>query len=306
VLAALGIHDLVRAHLGEGHADAVAILTELGGSTRPGARGVWAAAPGSLRARRSARGWTLRGRRPWCSGAWACRYALVTAQAGDGVRLFAVDSTDPAVSAIPGTWPAVGMAASDTRTVVFHDAVATAVGGPGDYVNRPGFWHGAVGVAACWYGGAAGVARLLLGRAQSDAVEGRRDPHLMAHLGAVEAALGGAADTLLAAAAEIDAHPNTSQPPLAARVRASVEAVASEVLARVGRACGAQPLGHDRAHARRVADLTVYLRQGRAERDLADLGAQVAQTLDPATAWTLEHPATGCGRAHRGTGSGRG
>jgi hypothetical protein len=45
---------------------------------------------------------------------------------------------------------------------------------------------------------------------------------------------------------------------------------------RVGRALGAGPLSHDEAHSRRVADLTVYLRQHHAERDLAELGALVA------------------------------
>jgi hypothetical protein len=45
---------------------------------------------------------------------------------------------------------------------------------------------------------------------------------------------------------------------------------------RVGRALGAGPLGHDEAHSRRVADLTVYLRQHHAERDLAEIGTQVA------------------------------
>ena len=41
----------------------------------------------------------------------------------------------------------------------------------------------------------------------------------------------------------------------------------------VGRALGAGPLAHDREHATRVADLTVYLRQHHGERDLAALGA---------------------------------
>ena len=48
-------------------------------------------------------------------------------------------------------------------------------------------------------------------------------------------------------------------------------------MTRVGRALGAGPLGHDEAHGRRVADLTVYLRQHHAERDLAQLGALVAE-----------------------------
>jgi len=51
---------------------------------------------------------------------------------------------------------------------------------------------------------------------------------------------------------------------------------------RAGRALGAGPLSHDEAHSRRVADLTVYLRQHHAERNLAELGALVA---DRGTTW---------------------
>jgi hypothetical protein len=63
-------------------------------------------------------------------------------------------------------------------------------------------------------------------------------------------------------------------------VRALTEAVAADVLTRTGRALGAGPLGHDEAHSRAVADLTVYLRQHHAERDLARLGELVAETAD--------------------------
>ena len=55
-------------------------------------------------------------------------------------------------------------------------------------------------------------------------------------------------------------------------MRAFVEAVCTEVMQRVGRALGAGPLSRDEAHSRRVADLSVYLRQHHAERDLAELG----------------------------------
>ena len=80
------------------------------------------------------------------------------------------------------------------------------------------------------------------------------------------------------AAAEIDADPRDRRDGgrlRALRVRALIEAVATEVMQRVGRALGAGPLCRDEAHSRRVADLTVYLRQHHAERNLADLGALV-------------------------------
>jgi hypothetical protein len=290
-LAGLGEVDPVLARLGEGHADALAILAELaGGSPDAGGAGpepadgtprplwgVWAAMPDSVRAERTADGWRLAGDRPWCSGAGTCTHALVVAAAGDGRRLFAVRVRPPWAVPVPGTWPAVGMAGSDSRTVRFADAPAVPVGGPGWYVDRPGFWHGAIGVAACWYGGAVGVARPLLDAAR------HRDPgpHVLAHLGAVDAALTSAGQVLREAARFVDDHPRRDAHLVAARVRATVEATATEVLDRVGRALGARPLGQDAAHARRVADLTVYLRQSHAERDLATLGELVAAGGEP-------------------------
>jgi alkylation response protein AidB-like acyl-CoA dehydrogenase len=275
-LAELGRADPVAARLGEGHADAMAIRAELdddGGSA--GERwGVWAAVPKSVRATRTAGGWQLTGERPWCSGAGWCTHALVTAEAEDGIRLFAVANEPPHAVPLDGTWPAVGMAASDSRTIRFTDAPARPVGGPGQYVNRPGFWHGGIGVAACWYGGALGIADALHTSAKDD-------PHSLAHLGAVDVALGAARAVLMEAAAIIDADPAAIQHRLALRVRATVEAAATEVIDRVGRALGAGPLCRDERHAHRVADLTVYLRQSHAEADLEQLGGLVRTEKSP-------------------------
>lgn len=281
-LAALGVDDPVRARLGEGHVDAVAILAELDGPA-PGEHvwGVWAAKPDSVVAETVRDGWVLTGDRPWCSGAGVCTRALVTARAPDGIRLFAVDPRDDTAVPLEGTWPAVGMAASDTRTVRFLRTPGVAVGGPGSYTQRPGFTHGGIGVAACWYGGAAGIA----GRLLSGTRTGLDDPFAIAHLGSLDAALAGAAVLLREAATRIDADPGQPCPLLAARTRAVVEAAAWTCLDAVGRALGAEPLGHDRSHARRVADLTVYLRQSHAERDLAALGGRV--TREPGEPWVL-------------------
>ena len=281
-LADLGRRDPVAARLGEGHADALAIRAELGddgedGHGGAGRWGVWAAVPTSVRAVQSPHGWRLTGDRPWCSGAAWCTHALVTAEADDGIRLFAVTNEPPHAVALDGTWPAVGMAASDSRTIRFTDAPARPVGRPGEYVNRPGFWHGGIGVAACWYGGALGIADLLREKAT--------DPHAFAHLGAVDVALGAARAVLREAAAAIDADPAAIQHRLALRVRATVEAAATEVIDRVGRATGAGPLCRDDRHAHRVADLTVYLRQSHAEKDLEQLGRLVAGLGDEDSPW---------------------
>jgi hypothetical protein len=279
VLADLAGEDLSLARLAEGHADALAILAELGEPAPPaGSRwGVWAAQPPGpgLTASRAGRSWRLDGIKQYCSGAHSVTDALVTATAPDENRLFAASTAD--LVPVAGTWPAVGMAASDTLDVRFAGIAAEPAGDPGSYTGRPGFAHGGAGVAACWYGGARGVGQTLLAAAASRDV----GPHALAHLGAVDIALRTAQTVLDVAAADIDADPQDRKDGgklRALRVRAFMEAVSTEVMARVGRALGAGPLCHDEAHARRVADLTVYLRQHHAERNLAELGALVADS----------------------------
>jgi hypothetical protein len=277
VLADLAGEDLCVARLAEGHADALAILAELGAAAPPaGSRwGVWAAQPPGpgLTARQAGGAWLLDGIKQYCSGARSCTDALVTAKAPDGDRLFAVSTHD--LWPVPGTWRPTGMAASDTLDVSFDSIEAEPVAGPGSYTARPGFAHGGVGVAACWYGGARAVGGTL-----REAAAGRDvGPYALADLGAVDLALHTARTALDVAAAEIDADPADRQDGgrlRALRVRALVEAVATEVMRRVGRALGAGPLCRDGAHSRRVADLTVYLRQHHADRDLAQLGTLVA------------------------------
>ena len=276
--AELGGEDLSVARLAEGHADAVAILAELEGpAPARGSRwGVWAAHPPGpkLEAHHGGGRWRLSGTKRYCSGARICTHALVTADTRDGRRLFAVAADT--LAPVLGSWPATGMAGSDTLDVDFENVPAQPVGVPGAYVERPGFAHGGVGVAACWYGGARAVGRALLAAAE------RRDvgPHALAHLGAVDIALRTLGTALDNAADEIDADPADRKGAgrlRALRVRALADAVAAEVMDRVGRALGAGPLCLDEAHSRRVADLTVYIRQHHAELSLAELGGLVAE-----------------------------
>ncbi|WP_372499546.1 acyl-CoA dehydrogenase [Streptomyces lichenis] len=294
-LSAVARADLGVARLVEGHLDAVAILAELGGPpVRLGQHwGVWAAEPpgSELTATRTADGWVLDGLKRYCSGAHSCTHALVTAVAEDGRRLFAVrtgvagtaatgaaeaDPVDgPGCRPVGGTWQAVGMAGSDSPDVHFTSVPATPVGEVEAYLRRPGFHHGGVGVAACWYGGAQAVARVLF-----EAAGRREDPFLDAQAGAVDMRLYAAGTVLRRAAEEIDADPLDRAGTAALRamrVRALVAEVCAEVLDRVGRATGAGPLCHDRRHAQAAADLAVYLRQHHAERDLAALGGTVAR-----------------------------
>jgi alkylation response protein AidB-like acyl-CoA dehydrogenase len=281
-LALLAQDDIVAARIAEAHIDAAAILHELGGKP-PGAGELWAVWAAELpdavvTATPTGSGeFTLSGTKGWCSGAGFCTHALVTATLDDDSRgLFAVSVTDPTVKPLANTWWNVGMAGSDTRSVRFAHVRATAVGEPGEYLRRPGFWHGAIGVAACWLGGARAVAGPLYRHAGGALV----DPHALAHLGAVDAALAAAEAIMTVTATQIDADPFDHAgvaEMLARRCRAVVEHAVEETISRSGRALGPGPLCQDARHAQRVADLSIYVRQSHAERDLAKLGMIVGQ-----------------------------
>ena len=282
LLAAVARSDLVMGRLVEAHADATTIMAEIG--NRPPAAGarwaVWAAGPpSSVVGQRTAGGWRLGGTKHWCSGAGLVDHALVDASTDDGQRLFAVHLNQSGVDLLPPTWVGPGMARADTRSVSLDGAAAEEVGDPGQYLSRPGFWAGAVGVAACWHGGTTAVAAALLDRARRGG-----DGHLMAHLGAVHAALSENRAALAAAASHIDAHWDTDHLVLALTARTTIEANAREVMDRVGRALGPEPLAHNAVHAATVADLAVYVRQHHAEKDLAEIGTRVSEQVDP---WPL-------------------
>lgn len=266
--------DLALAKLYEGHTDALAILAECGAAHlfAGGLWGVWAAEPPQARAQIVAREGErvfLQGSKAWCSGALQIDHGLLTAWDEDEQpQLVAISLSAPGLHIVGDAWQAVGMAATRSVELVFAQSPARVVGGPGQYLSRPGFWHGGAGIAACWYG----AAEALAGYLREHCRQARPDPHADAHLGAVDAALAGAAATLRECAAWIDAHPEADACLHVRRVRAQVEQAATQVLEHVGRALGAGPFCHNRHFARLSADLPVFLRQSHAERDLAALG----------------------------------
>jgi hypothetical protein len=273
-LAAVASVDVTLARLTEAHTDALAILAELGEPTPAAGQlwGVWAAEgpESTLTAKLTGSGASaiLDGQKPWCSGAALCTHALVTAASGENRGLYSIVLDPSNVTAQSGGWKAFGLTGSSTERVRFTGAAGHRVGAPGEYLTRPGFCHGAIGVAAVWWGAAAGIAAPLYAAGQ----RGSLDAHGLAHLGAVEVSLSATAALLREAAATMDARPEAADQRVALGVRAAVEAAATDIISRVGRALGPAPLCRDRDHARRVADLEVYVRQSHAERDLATLG----------------------------------
>ncbi len=156
------------------------------------------------------------------------------------------------------------------------DCPARPVGPDGWYLDRPGFGWGGIGVAACWFGGAVGIARTL-----REPALGAREPDQIAqmHVGAVDVAMTSARSVLDHAAVAVDRGRarGADGALLAARVRSVVARTAEEVISRVGHCLGPAPLARDERHARRVADLELYLRQHHAERDEAAVGRRVLE-----------------------------
>ena len=281
VLASLGAVDLTVARVLEPHLDALTILHEAwrlgvapaGFWPDEATWGVYAAeGPGPrLRAVPDRDGrWRLDGPKPWCSLGGHVSHALVTAWVGEGRRLFAVALRQPGVRVQPAEhWVSRGLSEVTSTGLVFSSVPAAPVGEVDWYLRRPGFAWGGAGVAAIWFG-----ASVALGRRLHDASHARTpDQVALMHLGAVDAALARARAVLLDAAGVADSDVGAAEADLTCRrVRQVVADTAQEVLERVGRALGPGPLTGEEEHARRVADLTVYLRQHHGERDQVRLG----------------------------------
>ena len=269
--------DLSVGRLSEGHVDAFAILAEA--DMKPfdatASYGVWAARSrqGGTSAERVPGGWQLTGRKEFCSGSGIIDRALVAADTDDGSRLFDIAIAENVVMVDHDSWPAVGMADSVSETLDFGGPIIreAQVVGPADfYIQRPGFWFGSSGVAACWYGGAVGLVNDLV---KSLALE--PNEHVLADLGVATSALEAMRAVLKETADIIDSDPTDAEDQ--ARYRAQVTRqvahdASMEVLARMGTAGGARPFCHDLDQARRSADLFVYLTQHHGGVDAAALG----------------------------------
>lgn len=276
--------DPGHGRLAEAHADALAILAEAG---RPVCReddrvfGVWAArGAGPVCVERSSAGWRLTGQVPWCSGAGLVDAALVAAEHDGATALVVVGMDAPGVRLAAADWQSPAFPEMDTRSVAFDVVVPDeAVVADGNwYLDRSGFWHGAVGVAAAWAGAVDG----LVARVRP---AWRTDAHAMAHLGAIDAALWQLDSVLAVAGAEIDAAPAdvAAAHRRALRVRHVVDTTVAEVTDRLQRALGPTPFVRTPGLHRLVAECDLFRRQCHAERDLEALGRLVGPSGATAT-----------------------
>lgn len=271
-LATIGARDLGAVRAIEPHLDAVAILSQAGTDNIQGNWGVFASEGGDdPLVATDDDGFTLSGTKQWCSLADRLDAALVTAADAAGNRhLFAVQLRQPGVRVEPGAWAARGLTEIPSGPVHFDRVPATAVGRAGWYLERPGFAWGGIGVAACWYGGAVGIARTVF-----QAATRKSDQFLYAQLGAIDELLQ-TCRRALAEAAQLADSGSTDGRLTSKRVRATVARACEEIIGRAGHALGPGPLALDAEHAKRVADLQLYVRQHHGEKDEASLGEALA------------------------------
>ncbi|UUL76519.1 acyl-CoA/acyl-ACP dehydrogenase [Pseudarthrobacter sp. Fe7] len=291
LLASVAATDVAAARVLEPHLDAVAILAQAAqaspavdpvpGGAAEAAWGVFAAeAPNArLEARSGSAGIVLSGTKPWCSLAGRLDCAVITARTDDGGRAaFAVSLRHPGVATEEPGWIARGLREIPSGSVRFDQVPAIPVGGTDWYHSRPGFAWGGMGVAACWLGGAVGLARDFRGGLLTSADTGREpDQAALAALGEVDRTIAAALQYLARTAARIDdgtlgADSGQSAWSEAQRVRGTVATAVERVLCLVGANRGPGPLAFDEPYAKKMADLALYVRQHHGARDDAQLG----------------------------------
>jgi hypothetical protein len=289
-LAELAREDLTLARLAEAHTDAVAILAEAGRPPEPGALyGVWASElpDQPLRLEQRHGGLRVAGAKMFCSGAGIVDRALVTIRVPEQ-QLVDIDlrRNSDCISYSDSGWITQAFAETRTATVVFRSVPIeerNKVGSSGWYLSRPGFWHGACGPAACWAGGAMGLVDYAL-------LHRTENPHMLAHLGAMEASVWAMRACLETSGNQIDKYPEdrSSAVTRALSLRHTIERSCSDILQRFGRAFGPRPLAFDDAASRRYQEVELYIRQSHAEWDLETLGkercARLSVVLNPRVA----------------------
>ncbi|RSO36480.1 acyl-CoA/acyl-ACP dehydrogenase [Acinetobacter lactucae] len=255
--------DLSLAKLFESHCDALSILNELGYQQEIDNKtwAVWAA-DGGL-APLQVTNDLCNGIKPWCSGAEFIQKALMSYKDQQGqAQLCIADLSHPSITTDLNHWQAVGMHATQTAQVTFKNTPVQSVGEPNSYLKRPGFWHGAAGVAACWYGAAVRLAGYL-----QESCQANPNPYKKLYLGEVAQQLEITKQYFQYVAELIDHEPKLSHEREVRILRAQTEQCCLSVIERVGKALGARPFCEDATFAQLMADLPVFIRQSHAAFD---------------------------------------
>ena len=274
-LIGLGRTDIPLARLAEGHIDALRILDQA--ERRPqgdALYGVWASRSQQtgIRATPEADGLLrLEGVLRFASGAGLLDRALVPVWLSDGSHLL----IDLAVADLPvdsSRWFTGAMTASRTHQVTIDSQVNVdeRIGGADFYLQRPGFFPGGVGVAACWIGGAARVLDLV------HVLHRQPSPAQQIRLGRMRGDLAVGAATIRATAALLDRAAAESAELDWQAVSTEARSGAAEAVRRLitdaRLVTGPAGLAMHEGLAHAIPDLELYVMQQNSDGDASFLG----------------------------------
>lgn len=266
-LVSMGRTDVPLSRLVEGHVDALRILNQAHSQPVPDALyGVWASRSQQTGAQATRRGsaLVLSGTIRFASGLGVLDRALLPLWTEPEHHLL-IDldlSTVGTPQLVPDThqWSTAAMEVSRSHTLVVDGLsvpASTQVGELDFYLDRPGFFPGGVGVAACWLGGATRVADLVRARLRSPLPAA-----LQLRLGAMRACLCTGAAALRAGSHRLRDELDLPQGrAVAAETRWAVAAAVHGVLEEAHRMAGPAGLAYDRDLTRAVHDLQIYVLQ---------------------------------------------
>ena len=292
VLAAVGRGDLSTARIFEGHINALLLIRLFGSETQRehyaslassgDLFGIWNTdVPGEAV---MLEGRILRGKKNFASGVEGINHALITAQTPHGRQLVIVSTAGLEIDR--SWWHPLGMKASGSHVVNFHDTVVTErqlIGTPGDYLKEPWFSGGAIRFAAVHVGGMHAVLDVAV--AHLNETDRTKNPHQQHRLGEMGISVGAGYTWLDHAAKMWSAIGTVSDNEVIASLcaaRLAIERSALDVLELAERSVGAAGMIAPHPLERLIRDLRTYLRQPNPDAALAMVGAAVANDIwDP-------------------------
>jgi len=261
--AQIAEYDLSLAKLFESHCDALSILNELGYEDQIDEQvwAIWAAdgGPAPLQVQHN----QCSGIKTWCSGATFIQKALMSYKDKQGqAQLCIVELAHLSVHVDLSRWQAVGMQGTQTAQVSFDNTPVISIGEPNCYLERPGFWHGAAGVAACWYGAAVRLVSFLQKSCQT-----HPNAFKKMYLGELAQQLSVTKQYFQYVAKLIDGEPMLSHEREIRILRAQTEQCCQSIIQLVGKALGARLYCEEPTFSQLMADLPVFIRQSHAAFD---------------------------------------
>jgi hypothetical protein len=255
----------------EAHCDAQAIFHEANVEIPQNmAMAVWATSSLSRVAGTKTRnGILLNGTQHFCGGAGVVDGALMTVSCDDGERLVFIHLNQIGIEVDLSKWKTSAFSEASVGTVRITNVEireADMVGDPYFYSSRPGFWWGAVGVAACW----AGITDRLIDLQRQRLT--RCDEIANVQLGLQSALCWSINASLDFAGRLIDQPSSESARRLALSVRHQVASAGAKILESIEHEAGPAPFAFDPDWVQAVTELRMALGQYHGDRDLGELG----------------------------------